>query len=273
MVEAYCRPMPHRFVSVLLALALATPTPAEPGRDGGGLVTLSGGRVTLTLEAADHDVVSPGFFPGWLASLDQATHHYEELTGYLPPWPLGVTSTREPMRAWALSGHPIRWNQEWVARELTRMEREGDHSFGILHELGHVFDHRSWNYDAEHMANFKMAYVVEMGGLGVSQNDHVYRGREVIDFYEGKYREWIPAREGGCGDCLTYSLLGVAQARGWEPFKRTFREIRRRASGNPGSRVQRFDRFMDTLGSHLSEHPRDLFAPGDYAAYRASTER
>ena len=66
---------------------------------------------------------------------------------------------------WALAGYPILWSSNYsaVTSPFEELAQHGTWSFGLMHELGHVFNlgNSSWNWNDEMFANFRMQYGLE----------------------------------------------------------------------------------------------------------------
>ena len=69
------------------------------------------------------------------------------------------------------------------------LAKYGTWSFGLMHELGHVFNlgNSSWNWNDEMFANFRMQYGLEQNQGKVWMDERVYTGREILEMYKKDY--------------------------------------------------------------------------------------
>jgi hypothetical protein len=191
----------------------------------------------------------------WMGRLDQSYEAYRELVGTAPfdGVKTDIMSTHKTP-AWAYSGNPIKWNQDYIPEALQKINNEGDWSFGMLHEIGHNFDKSNWEFNAEFFANMKMMYVMDRLNAKVKLGNLTYTGNEIEKYYktdsgysfdktiaQGKYHH----------DGLTYCFFRIKNRIGWEPFKRTFRHFT--STGENPDVTMKFDRFLALLQENY--HP------------------
>lgn len=249
-------------------------------------------RTSVTDEAADT----------WLKKVDDMYEAYEDLVGAVPHngRKLAIlTSYGLYSGYWALAGYPILWNayhgdmNETINEATTR----NTISFGLMHELGHIFNvnyiyngkryYSDWNWNDEMFANFRMQYGLEMTGNAVYQKGNgdntqkIYRGREILNMYKQDYDKTLP--KGKLNDnAIHYLLARLAgdEFIGWEPFKKTFRDITTK-SGSYGNKYDKFTYFVNTLSKYASEiHGREIdllndkncFSDADIAAIKAQLQ-
>ena len=222
----------------------------------------------LALE--DADIASSGIteeeLAQWQDNLDRAYEAYADLVGDVPYGgeKIGIVSVRQYPGGWAVAGNPIRWHQPYVRDTLSAV-KNGDWSFGILHELGHDFDlDYRWAWDAEFMANLKMEYVVEVLDARVYMEGNWYQGEELRNFYGDQYLR--NKQEGKYdGSVLHYRFAELRDAHGWDPFKQTFREYLAIPTGDlPVTRLDQFLRFIDILSAASGEDVQSRFDPGEW---------
>ena len=129
----------------------------------------------------------------------------------------------------------------------------------MLHEIGHVFNlgQTDWNWNDEMFANFRMHYGLEQVGAKVrmtangASESRLYVGGEIIEMYKADYDQTLP--KGKFNDnAIHYLLANLTKSIGWEPFKRTFREITTKNCPY-GNNYDRFKYFVNTLSKHASE--------------------
>lgn len=224
-----------------------------PARDGQ--------HVRLILDKEDLRAVKEASLARWIGQLDQAFEKYQELVGFGPfnGERIGIVSVRQYPGGWAVAGNPIRWMQRFVGEELRRVEDNGDWSFGLLHELGHNFDHGSWNWEAEFWANLKMFYMVENLDATVFQRGVPYRGAELERYYALRTQE-AKAQGRFEFDSLVYRFIKISQKIGWKPFQQTFREfLILPADDVPTTRIAKFNFFLDWLTKFSKADVRALF--------------
>ncbi len=148
-------------------------------------------------ENSDLDNISNANLTKWLNNLDEAYSTYEELVGGVPfdGATIRVNSVKQYPGGWAVAGNPIKWQQRYVGSELSKVNDNGDWSFGILHEIGHNFglDNR-WMFAGEMLANLKMFYVVQSLNATVSPrsvNSEYYVGDDLRNYYKPFFEDGI----------------------------------------------------------------------------------
>ncbi len=233
----------------------------------------------------------------WLSNVDKMYESYKELVNAVPQdgRQLKVLSTPGMYSGyWALAGYPILINNtpnsvalNTIIGEFTQM---GTMSFGLMHEIGHVFNLGStdWNWNDEMFANFRMQYALEMNNLGVYQQGNgdstkkVYTGREILNMYKQDYDKTLPT--GKLNDnAIHYLLARLAgdEFIGWEPFKLTFDYMRKYGTSggnNINTNYDKFVYFVNRLSKFASEvhgkeydliNDKNCFSDADIAAIKA----
>jgi hypothetical protein len=220
---------------------------------------------TLRIEPIDKERISDEALNDWLDKLDLVYEEYHNLVGSYPYYweKITILSVLHNPGGWAVAGNPIKWNQKWVGEELESIENDGHWSFGIIHEIGHDYDMDArWNFDAEHMANFKLTYVVEMLNAKVPTEFGYFQGEEIYDFWEKLYEKNINDDDPANNDNVTYWFCKIVEEIGWEPFKETFRDyLDGTVTENPNSAIDRFNLFLDVLSSNTPDYDdvRDIW--------------
>lgn len=208
-------------------------------------------------------VVSKEILQNWLANLDKVYESYVELMGDAPHEgrKLAILTTRGMYSGyWALAGYPILWSINYSAVEdsLQQMKDHDDWCFGLLHEIGHVFNigNSSWNWNDEMFANFRMHYALEMNAGKVYMNGtdgmRVYTGGEILDMYKIDYDNTIGTKVNDNGIHYMLARMADEHALGWEPFKKTF-DYLRKTGGPSGTKYDKFVHFVETLGRYAQE--------------------
>ena len=208
----------------------------------------------------------------WLKEVDGMYEAYKDLVGAVPHEgrKLGILTTRGMYSGyWALAGYPILWGANGSAQEehFNELAELGTISFGLMHEVGHVFNvnytfdgvryYSNWNWNDEMFANFRMHYGLEKTGAKVymtpegQSEKQLFTGGEILNFYHYSYEMTLPS--GKLNDNgIHYLLANLAQTIGWEPFKRTFREITTKSCPY-SNKYDKFKYFVNTLSKHASE--------------------
>lgn len=216
----------------------------------------SGKYIRLDFDDSYLSEISPENLTKWLNNLDTAYLSYKSLVGKTPENGeiIKVVDSNET-HGWAwvyLNRSTIYWQENWISREFASINETGNWSFGILHEMGHLFDIDSrWNFDAEFFANFKMYYVIETNNGSVEQNYRIYTGNELSNYYEKDATEsYTKTLSKGtyAGDGLLYSFIKIKNNIGWEPFKETFTYFNNLPLKDVSSnKIDKFNLFMTKL--------------------------
>ncbi len=212
----------------------------------------------------------------WLKEVDGMYEAYHDLVGTRPHQGRKlVIQTTYGMYSgyWALAGYPILWGANTQAPEqhFNELAEKGTISFGLMHEIGHVFNvegnkvdegsnkyyYSNWNWNDEMFANFRMHYGLEKVGAKVfmtpegESESQLFTGGEILNFYKYSYDMTLPT--GKLNDNgIHYLLANLSQSIGWEPFKRTFREITTKSCPY-SNKYDKFKYFVNTLSKHASE--------------------
>ncbi len=228
------------------------------------LTTVEGEHIKIFIEPSK-TVVSKIVLEEWVANMDKMYESYIELMGDAPHEgrKLSILTTRGMYSGyWALAGYPILWSINYSAVEdsFYQMRDYDDWCFGILHEIGHVFNigNTSWNWNDEMFANFRMHYGLEMNQGKVYMNGadgkkRIYTGGEILDMYKIDYDNTVGSKVNDNGIHYMLARMANEHALGWEPFKKTFNYLRQ--NGCPGTRTKydRFEHFVNTLDRFAKE--------------------
>lgn len=231
------------------------PTPHE------AMKTFKGKHVSVFFDAEKVDIEEKDMGP-WVKTLDKVYESYSKLVGGKPYGGrrlyIIATPGIEP-GYWALAGNPILINsQSKIGSIPEKYNLDKDWSFGVTHEIGHVFNashmdkSAQWNWNDELFANFRMSYALEKLNGKVSQ-DKMYHGREIIDYYKKAYDRTIGAgKPSSEGDALHYTLLRIKDKYGWKVFEKAFRALYALGDKDIDWRVPAYEKFLFFLG-HVSE--------------------
>ena len=207
-------------------------------------------------------VIGSNILSKWINNVDLMYEAMAELMGAKPHEgrKLAIQTTRVIYSGyWALAGYPILWNANADAVEttLSQIKEYDDMSFGLMHEMGHVFNmgDTSWNWNDEMFANFRMHYALVKSGLKVYQTDennesHVYVGADIINLYRVSYEKTIGSTVNDNG--IHYMLARMADQIGWEPYKKTFDHLRK-VGYSSSNKYEKFVNFVNTLSKFTSE--------------------
>lgn len=156
---------------------------------------------------------------------------------------------------WALAGYPILWSSNYSAVTSTfeELAQHGTWSFGLMHELGHVFNlgNSSWNWNDEMFANFRMQYGLEQNQGKVWMDERVYTGREILDMYKKDYDNTVYTQVNDNGIHYMLGRLAGPGGIGWEPFKAAFRELTT-TGGAPSGKYDKFEYLLSLLSKHAT---------------------
>lgn len=151
--------------------------------------------ITMRLERRVLDVLSRARLQKWVNDLETAYADYAELTGWMPYRHVYINMLA-PETAWgyACEGGIIQIDADDIYEDLSLnfARRKNDWNFGLLHELSHLFeaDSRPWDFHAEVLADYKLAYVMTKNNCAAVPADwysdkREYTGWDVIDVYRG----------------------------------------------------------------------------------------
>lgn len=210
--------------------------------------------------------ISTSVLRQWLEEMDKVYESYAELMGSKPHEgrKLAIqTTTGMYSGYWAVAGYPIVWNgnNTIVEDALAQIEQYDDWCFGLMHEMGHVFNigDSRWNWNDEMFANFRMHYALAQNNGKVYMDGRdgkqVYTGGEILDMYKIDYEKTIGTKVNDNG--IHYMLARMADDITWEPYKKTFDWLRRH--GYSGStNYGRFENFVNTLDKYAKEANPDI---------------
>lgn len=217
-----------------------------------------GEHIRLFLEPSQVSV-SPALLTEWVENLDRMYESYEDLVGQTPHQgrKLAILTTRGIESGyWALAGYPILWSSNYsaVTDTMDELYEHGTWCFGLMHELGHVFNigNSSWNWNDEMFANFRMQYGLEQNDGKVWMDNRVYTGREILDMYKKDYNNTVIAQINDNGIHYMLGRLTDPSRIGWEPFKMAFRELTTQG-GSGTSKYEKFEHLLSLLSKYASE--------------------
>ncbi len=232
-----------------------TPTPE------GAMKTFSGKHLRVFFDSEKVDVDEKEMGP-WVKQLDKVYESYSKLVGDKPYGGRRINILATPgiePGYWALAGNPILINsQSKIGSIPVSFNEKDDWSFGVTHEIGHVFNAGSmnksvqWNWNDELFANFRMSYALEKLNGTVFQ-DKAYKGYDIINYYKKAYDRTIGAGEPSSeGDALHYTLLRITDKYGWKVFEKAFRKLYSLGDKDIDWRAPGYDKFLFFL-RHVSD--------------------
>lgn len=233
------------------------PTPAH------AMKTFCGKHLRVFFDADKVKMAESQLGP-WVKQLDKVYECYSKLVGGVPYDGRRINILATPgiePGYWALAGNPILINNHTKIGAIPEQYNAGgDWSFGVTHEIGHVFNagHHmgkssgNWNWNDELFANFRMSYAVEKLNGRVSQ-DRMYQGRDIINYYKKAYDRTLGAGIASSeGDAIHYTLLRIKEKYGWKVFEKAFRKLYSLGENDIDWRVSGYDKFLFFL-KHVSE--------------------
>ncbi len=201
---------------------------------------------------------------------EEAIRKEVELTGFRP-YDIFVISGWEDIALAAGVGdnyNVITAGEDFMKTEMSRMAYNRDKnnimdlSFGMLHELGHMFDsQRGWNFESEAWTDLKLCYVIDKMTKDHAETDGLIFGCSPQDYPKGRVFTYE-----GMAECLdihknkgametVYGFYGAARLFllmaydfGWDPFIETFHWYQDNGyTQNSFERYERFTIFVDKL--------------------------
>ena len=229
------------------------------------LFTLESKYVKIFIEPSKV-TISSQVLQKWLENLDKVYTSYVELMGQTPHEgrKLAIQTTKGIYSGyWALAGYPILWSANYTAVEdsFSQMLQYDDWCFGLLHEMGHVFniDNSSWNWNDEMFANFRMHYALEKNNGKVYMDGRngkqIFTGGEILDMYKIDYDNTIGTKVNDNG--IHYMLARMSAQITWEPYKKTFDYLRKHGSSGR-TNYEKFTNFVNTLNRFAKETSPDI---------------
>lgn len=226
--------------------------------------------------------ITPQNLSRWISHLDDAYDAYYELVGTKPVNGSKITiKASDENYGWAWvylsnSDPTIYWKKDYISSELKVINSTDTWSFGILHELGHLFDiDGRWNFDAEFWANTKMVYVLETLNAKVFMNNKLYTGSEITQYYysgagDGAYINTLGKSDPTfSGDALTYMFIQLKNQVGWNAFKSAFRYINDKKISV--SQNYKFYMFMSILEDYTNGYdPLSIFTNKQFNVIKAA---
>ncbi len=180
--------------------------------------------------------ISPENFALWLSRLDTVYETYTNLVGKTPANGEKIEISLEYDEnnyigwAWAYVGsNKIGWASAYVADEMRSIDKKGDWSFGIMHEIGHLFDDGTkWDFHSEFTANLKLLYAMETTSAKTVHDENLQSGtyyrklwykNALKSYNEGNLESAISESN----DNLMFYFSPIIDNVGWKVFESAFR--------------------------------------------------
>ena len=228
--------------------------------------------------------VSEDVVTEWLGNLDSVYKSLVTLfSGRKPFNGRKMVIRQAKINAWAYAGEPIQWNENYISSELLSLNK-GNWSFGIMHETGHNFashiagGNRSWNWNEEIFANFRMYYALEQlngvvvinasvpdGKGGYKNDEKKYVGSEIKTLYKSETSNCYDRTIGvgstaENGNAVCWTLIRIQERYGWDIFIKAFDELYKLPQNTEEeknwSQWQKFEYFLSFLSKYAGEDVR-----------------
>jgi len=187
----------------------------------------------------------------FMGELDKAYNLYAQLIGRRHDGEriLNIV-TRDNMSYGGLTltgSNVITWNcdslDKQIKPELDTSENAFKFSFGLFHEMGHMYDIGDWAWNGEFSANFKMLYVIK---ALEQENSTRYRYVDIISNYKSEYEKEYTATSSHTNAGFLYLLSKVADTVGWDVFQNVYSRYFSENITVSGA-VNRLDKFLDLI--------------------------
>ena len=187
------------------------------------------GLICLRMDPAVLTIVTPAWLGSWATALEGAAHAMAELTGWLPFGKIEVRAYTD-CAAWGYVYREkpvIHVNRAAMAEDLAKMHSRGAHdlSFGVLHELSHLFDKECWMFDGEALANLKIPYALARLGATAAPAEYpadtTFDHATLLNALYGLDGQLTEERGRFCSS-LAARLIEIANAVGWAAVRYAF---------------------------------------------------
>lgn len=234
-----------------------------------------GRKVELRLPPDITTVISAPRLQRWADRLETAYGAFGDLTGFLP-------FAHIVLEGWKPSAYPgyagwvipnrniIHINRDFLYEDLRKMNaRRTDWNFCALHEMSHLFDFgKPWNFEAELMADLKIAYVMEKTGAAAAPSEFgastCFYGSDIAKAYGTLGKDF--SREYNIFAC-TKRFLDIKEQIGWEPFRSAFHILEKSSAIYCGiSNREKFLLFIRVLSRRSGKDIQRFFTPDEWNA-------
>ncbi|MDR1720044.1 MAG: hypothetical protein LBR67_08025 [Dysgonamonadaceae bacterium] len=248
------------------------------------LLVITGEYVDMILMPKTAAPYDPDKLKNWVAHLDEVYQSYETLIGDRPYGgaKIRVLSTYGIESGyWALAGNPILWNANYVNSTLQEISTYDNWVFGIMHEMGHVFNtgnfegkyQGAWNWNDEMFANFRMYYALtQHEDSYVYINSKLYKSAEISAMYEDVYKTTLQIGLKNSGDGLMFVLIRLSEQLGWEAYRKAFQDMYKNSPVNFSSNWLKFRYLLDTLQKYTVLDVYSLIPESELETIRQSLD-
>ncbi|MBQ4529357.1 MAG: InlB B-repeat-containing protein, partial [Lachnospiraceae bacterium] len=222
------------------------------------------------------DSIGYNAYCNWIDDVQKIYESYKDLTGSYPynGDKVILIDTDEPMiqRYGGIANYnPILLSGK--QEENFKDYAENDcMNFGVLHEMGHVFDKKTnnsgdygWNFNGEFWTNTKMLYVLDNTDVDARiDNTKAADRKQMGDFYEkvskGGYYNFQNAGvfNKDYYDALSFIFVKIVDTIGWEPFKTTFRQYVNGEVTSPMTTFGKFNKFICLLQENYNPNGTEV---------------
>ena len=212
----------------------------------------------------------------WLASLADAVSEAASAMSYLTlffPFPQIEVRAYTDCAEWGYVFREmpiIHVNRRAFLEDVEKMRRRDtrDVSFGLLHELSHLFDRERWMFDGEALANMKVAYALLRLGATAAPAEFPAE----VTFNGNTLAEGLYSQDGRLADLrgrfftsLSAKLMEIAGEVGWEAVRSAFIGF---PNMNFSPRIERFSAFLDRIGEASGRDVRAMLSPEEWEVIR-----
>ncbi|MBE6542794.1 MAG: hypothetical protein E7675_00185 [Ruminococcaceae bacterium] len=179
----------------------------------------------------------------WANNAEDCYFSFIELTNYIPheniivkayancDYMAYVTSGYNTITAsYSAVGNDFGNASTWFSNDIKEMVARGpearDVNFGVMHEMGHMFDiGADWYFETESMTDFKLAYCLDKNGLSASPSEFTtsqyFTYSNIEEAYLSLGKDISKTNEYTFYGAA-YRMILIQKELGWEPFRQTY---------------------------------------------------
>ena len=198
-------------------------------------------------------------YNNWKNNMQKVYAKMLELTGFTPNngQKILIKSSRTlPDNVWGQAGTIIEINSKYIPGLINQINN-GDWSFGVIHELGHMFTSSKLKFSSEMLANFIGFYAVDQLTAKVYVGNAYYTGGSQLKgyYYSGSDVSYVNTVANGIyhHDGLLYTFLYLKDLSGigWVSYKSAFAYISAMDS-TPSNNIGKLNLFLSVLKNYSS---------------------